>query len=115
MVEIVDGHESFIDGIDTYLTYGHTKGLMHPIISDGVQTLFYGADIFPLSAHIPVPWVMSYDVQPGVTMQEKEELLIKMREEGWFLFFEHDPNIQACTVDRLDKHYRMNETVIISE
>ena len=115
MVEIVDGHESFIEGIDTYLTYGHTKGLMHPIISDGVQTLFYGADIFPLSAHIPVPWVMSYDVQPVVTMQEKEELLIKMREEGWVLFFEHDPNIQACTVDRFDKHFRMNETVIISE
>ena len=46
MVEIVDGHESFIEGIDTYLTYGHTKGLMHPVISDGVQTLFYGADIF---------------------------------------------------------------------
>ena len=88
---------------------------MHPIISDGVQTLFYGADIFPLSAHIPVPWVMSYDVQPVVTMQEKEKLLIKMREEGWVLFFEHDPNIQACTVDRLDKHFRMNETVIISE
>ena len=54
-------------------------------------------------------------IRDVVTMQEKEELLIKMREEGWFLFFEHDPNIQACTVDRLDKHYRMNETVIISE
>jgi len=115
MVEIVDGHESFIEGIDSYLTYGHTKGLMHPVISDGVQTLFYGADIFPLSAHIPVPWVMSYDVQPVITMQEKEKLLIKIWEEGWFLFFEHDLNIQACTVDRLDKHYRMNETVIISE
>jgi len=115
MIEIVDGQESFIDGIEPYLTYGHTTGLMHPVISDVNQTIFYGADIFPMVAHIPVPWVMAYDIHPVVTVQEKERLLSKIVNENWVLFFEHDPNIQACTIHQDGKHFKMKKPVIISE
>ena len=55
MIKLVD--EQFLDGIDIFFTHGHTNGLMHPIISDGNKKLFYGADIFPTHAHLPVPWV----------------------------------------------------------
>jgi glyoxylase-like metal-dependent hydrolase (beta-lactamase superfamily II) len=115
MIEIVDGHESFIDGIDTYLTYGHTTGLMHPIISDGNRSIFYGADIIPMAAHIPIPWVMAYDIQPLLTVQEKGKLLPKMVDENWILFFEHDPKLQACTVGQEGKHFKLKEAVTISE
>jgi len=115
MIEIVDGHESFIDGIEPYLTYGHTTGLMHPVISDANRSVFYGADIFPMVAHIPVPWVMAYDINPVVTVQEKERLLSKIVNENWVLFFEHDPNIQACTIHQDGKHFNMKNSVIISE
>ena len=115
MIETVNGNEPFIKGIDSYITQGHTAGLLHPIISDGTKTLFYGADIFPLAAHISIPWVMAYDVQPVVTMKEKEILLPKMQDEEWILFLEHDPNIQACTVHQDGKHFKMNESVLISE
>ena len=115
MMEIVDGHESFIEGIEPYLTYGHTTGLMHPVISHGNQSVFYGADIFPMVAHIPVPWVMAYDIHPVVTVQEKAELLPKMVDENWILFFEHDPHIQACTLHQDGKHFKMKESVTISE
>ena len=115
MIETVNGNEPFIKGIDSYITQGHTDGLLHPMISDGTKTLFYGADIFPLAAHISIPWVMAYDVQPVVTMKEKEILLPKMQDEEWILFLEHDPNIQACTVHQDGKHFKMNESVLISE
>ena len=115
MIETVNGNEPFIKGIDSYITQGHTAGLLHPMISDGTKTLFYGADIFPLAAHISIPWVMAYDVQPVVTMKEKEVLLPKMQDEEWILFLEHDPNIQACTVHQDGKHFKMNESVLISE
>ena len=115
MIEIVDGQESFIDGIEPYLTYGHTTGLMHPVISDVNQTIFYGADIFPMVAHIRVPWGMAYDIHPVVTVQEKERLLSKIVNENWVLFFEHDPNIQACTIHQDGKHFKMKNPVIISE
>ena len=115
MIETVNGNEPFIKGIDSYITQGHTAGLLHPMISDGTKTLFYGADIFPLAAHISIPWVMAYDVQPVVTMKEKESLLPKMQDEEWILFLEHDPKIQACTVHQDGKHFKMNKSVLISE
>ena len=115
MIEIIDGREPFIEGIDTIVTHGHTPGLLHPIVSDGSNKLFYGADIFPMVAHIPIPWVMAYDVQPVVTMEEKQKLLQKMDREDWILFFEHDPHVQACTVHKDGKHYKLNKRIQISD
>ena len=115
MTQIVDGKEPFIDSIDIYLTYGHTTGLMHPVISDSANTVFYGADLFPMAAHIPIPWVMAYDIQPVVTVQEKEVLLPKFAEGNWILFLEHDPNNQACTIYQHEKHFKMKDAVAISE
>ena len=115
MIEIINGKEPFIEGIETIVTHGHTPGLLHPIVSDGSNKLFYGADIFPMVAHIPIPWVMAYDVQPVVTMEEKQKLLQKMEREDWILFFEHDPHIQACTVHKDGKHYKLNKEIKISD
>ena len=115
MIEIINGKEPFIEGIETIVTRGHTPGLLHPIVSDGSNKLFYGADIFPMVAHIPIPWVMAYDVQPVVTMEEKQKLLQKMEREDWILFFEHDPHIQACTVHKDGKHYKLNKRIQISD
>ena len=115
MIEIIDGREPFIEGIETIVTHGHTPGLLHPIVSDGSNKLFYGADIFPMVAHIPIPWVMAYDVQPVVTMEEKQKLLQKMEREDWILFFEHDPHIQACKVHKDGKHYKLNKRIQISD
>jgi len=113
MIKLVN--DKFLPGIDIYFTEGHTDGLMHPIISDSNITLFYGADIFPTAAHIPIPWVMSYDLRPGQTVKEKDRLLKKMYGEEWILFFEHDPFYQACTIGMEGKHYCMNSPVVISE
>jgi glyoxylase-like metal-dependent hydrolase (beta-lactamase superfamily II) len=107
--------EKFLPGVEIYFTQGHTDGLMHPVISDGNKTLFYGADIFPTAAHIPIPWVMSYDLRPTETVKEKDRLLKKMHDEEWILFFEHDPIYQACTISFDGKHYCMNKQVVISE
>ena len=115
MIEIISGEESFIENIDIFLSYGHTVGLMHPIITDGDKTVFYGSDLFPTSAHIPIQWVMAYDVQPVITMKEKQYLLNEMYQKKWILFFEHDPNIQACRIGWDGKKYNLKKDIIISE
>ena len=113
MIKLVK--EQFLPGIEIHFTQGHTDGLMHPIISDGSTILFYGSDIFPTVAHIPIPWVMSYDLHPRKTVKEKDFLLKKMYNEQWILFFEHDPNYQACTIDLGSRNYFMKKPVVISE
>jgi glyoxylase-like metal-dependent hydrolase (beta-lactamase superfamily II) len=105
----------FLPGIGVHLTYGHTTGMMHPIIQDNSNTIIYMADLIPMAAHIPLPWVMAYDLHPAVTVQEKKEILPKIVEEEWIVFFEHDPVHQACTVQFNGKHFQLSKSVTISE
>jgi len=115
MIEYVTERETSIPGIEIMVTYGHTTGMMHPLIMDGNNTVFYAADIFPMAAHVPLAWVMAYDLNPVQTIKEKRLLLPRMVDENWTVFFEHDPLRQAGKVTMDGKHYRLKETVIISE
>jgi glyoxylase-like metal-dependent hydrolase (beta-lactamase superfamily II) len=115
MIKIVDGKELFLPGINLELSYGHTTGMMLPKIQDSSNTIVYMADLIPMAAHIPLPWVMAYDIHPVLTVQEKRALLPKAVDENWVLFFEHDPSHQACTVHFDGKHYRLKDSVNISE
>ncbi|MEE9190165.1 MAG: MBL fold metallo-hydrolase [Candidatus Neomarinimicrobiota bacterium] len=115
MINLVDGKETFIPGIGIILTYGHTTGQMHPLISDERKTLLYCGDLIPMSAHIPLPWVMAYDIHPVVTVQEKKIHLPRAVDENWILFFEHDPELQACTVQFDGKHYKPEDLVTVSD
>ena len=114
MIHFVDGKESFLPEIENHLTYGHTTGLMHPIIGDSTNKLIYMADLIPMAAHILLPWVMAYDIHPAQTVQEKGEILPTIVDEKWIIFFEHDPVHQAATVQFDGKHYRLKDSVIVS-
>ena len=115
MIEYVTDREEFLPGIEIMLTYGHTIGMMHPLIKDGNNTVFYAADIFPMAAHVPLAWVMAYDLNPVQTIKEKRSLLPTMVDKNWIVFFEQDPLRQAGKVTMDGKHYRLKEAVIISE
>lgn len=113
MVELVNGLEEFLPCVKNLVVNGHTDGQMLPLISDGSHSLLYCGDLIPTTAHIPLPWIMAYDVRPLETLQEKQTLLPQAVEENWTLFFEHDPKIAATTVKYDGKHYRKNQVVNI--
>lgn len=94
---------SWIDGIDIGYAYGHTEALMTPKIKYQGQTIIYCADLLPSPSHISMPYVMGYDIRPLQTLIEKEWFLNKAVEEKHILFFEHAPEIEACTVKRNEK------------
>jgi len=73
---------------------------MLPIVNSGGYTWVYCADLIPSSAHIGMPYIMSYDVRPLATLLEKQKLLEEAVEGDYRLIFEHDPNVQACTLIR---------------
>ncbi len=113
LVKILAGEQEWIDGIRLEIVHGHTRGQQLPVISDGSTTLLYGGDLFPMRAHIPLPWVMAYDIAPMESIAEKKRILPRMVEEEWILFFEHDPDVHACRVLRTERGYQGGETVDI--
>lgn len=109
----LDGPQELFPGIRLQLSQGHTTSLQHPLISDGATTLFYCADLIPTSAHVPVPWVMAYDIRPLVTIEEKQALLAQAVQEQWILVFEHCPLAGAGRVVHTDKGFALGETIAL--
>ncbi|MGI4835125.1 MAG: MBL fold metallo-hydrolase [Janthinobacterium lividum] len=100
---------------DIVFADGHTEKMMVPVLQYRGRTLAYMADLLPSAGHIPLPYVMSYDVRPLLTMTEKEVLLQRAAQENWVLLLEHDPIHEACTVQLTDKGVRLADTLKISD
>jgi glyoxylase-like metal-dependent hydrolase (beta-lactamase superfamily II) len=86
--------------------HGHTDGQVIPFINYKGHTIVYMADLLPSAAHIPLPYVMSYDTRPLITMEEKDIFLHEAAENNYILFFEHDLYHEACTVTLTEKGIR---------
>lgn len=115
---ICDGVEAFekvvnYPGLSVKLSYGHTIGLQCPIFKVGKEIFFYPSDLIPTSSHIPVPWVMGYDIHVIKILDEKEEILKEAVRDNWTLVYEHDPVIPATKVIRGAKHFERGATVQI--
>lgn len=102
---------TLVPGVDVMISHGHTTGQLIPVIFDDKKTLVYTADLIPTSAHIPIPWVMAYDIMPMTTIHEKKQLLDIAQKENWIFFFEHDPNVEACTIGFDGKHFHKNQII----
>ena len=100
---------------DIIFTDGHTEKMMVPVLQHKGRTLAYMADLLPSIGHIPLPYVMSYDMRPLVTLAEKETVLQRAAQENWVLLLEHDPLHEACTVELTEKGVRLKETVRLGE
>ena len=101
-VEMKDGVELF-NNFKVRFVYGHTEAMMIPEIKCGEQTIFYCADLFPSAAHIPMPYIMSYDVRPLQTMKEKEFFYKDALNKNSILFFEHDRQTESCNLLMTEK------------
>jgi glyoxylase-like metal-dependent hydrolase (beta-lactamase superfamily II) len=101
--------ERFDDEIDFIVVNGHTFGQQLLKISDSKITILYCCDLFPTTSHIPLPYVMGYDLQPLVTVEEKKKILPVAIEENWKLFFGHDPETVLATVINTDKGFKIGE------
>ncbi len=110
-INFLDGQCIICSGIESQVMYGHTHGMQVIKISDKNQTVLYCSDLIPTASHIPVPWIMAYDNNPLITIEEKKQLLPKIVEENWILFFEHDPFRAAGTVQQTDKGYSLKEEI----
>ncbi len=102
-LNLLNGDTELFKGIRLSISNGHTKGQQLVTVFDDHLTLVHCADLIPFAAHIPLAWVMSYDIEPLTVFDEKTDLLELAVKESWILFFGHDPNHEAATVRRDEK------------
>ncbi len=114
-LNFIDSNTELIPGLTFLEVNGHTEAMMLPIINYKDTTIAYMADLIPSTGHIPIPYVMGYDMRPLATIQEKELILNKALENNWKLFFEHDPTIECVSLERTEKGIRMKESILVSE
>lgn len=105
---------AFTDHIRVRFAYGHTDAMMLPEIRYNGHTLVYMADLLPSTGHIPLPYVMAYDMFPLTTLEEKKRFLMEANERNYVLYFEHDPVVECCTLQSTEKGIRVHETFPLS-
>ena len=102
---------AFSDNITIRFVNGHTHAMMLPQINTYKgRTIVYMADLLPSTGHIPMPYVMAYDMFPLTTLQEKKAFLQEALQNNFILFFEHDPVNECCTLAMTEKGIRVKET-----
>ncbi len=114
-LKFVEGECELINNFHVKILQGHTTSQMIPQIKCQGKTVVFAADLIPSAAHIPLPWIMSYDTLPLVTLKEKELLLKEAAEGECILFFEHDRHNECCTVKRTEKGVRLDKTFDLKE
>lgn len=90
-LELLDGDVEVVPGISVVRTPGHTPHHQSVLVTSGGETACFLADLVPTMAHLPLPWIMGYDVEPLVTLESKRALLDRAAAERWLLVSTHDP------------------------
>jgi len=109
-------HDSQLTTRLSFITVnGHTDAMMLPKINYKGKTIVFMADLLPSAAHIPLPYVMAYDMFPLTTLHEKKSFLTEAVQNDYVLFFEHDPLIECCNLQMTERGIRQKDVFKLSE
>lgn len=116
-LQLIKGSDNLelFPGFNIRLAHGHTESQMIPYLSYKGRTVIYCADLMPSVHHLPIPWVMAFDVRPLVTLEEKKLFLPEVIENDYILFLEHDKDNECCTVKMTEKGPRADEIFALSD
>lgn len=111
-LKVVDGPEQIIPGVEVLPVHGHTPGQQLVLLGEpGGERLLYAGDLVPFASQLHLPWIMGFDLNPLLTLQEKREILPRAVFDEWVLLFEHDEKIPAATVIFEEGRYRVGREV----
>jgi glyoxylase-like metal-dependent hydrolase (beta-lactamase superfamily II) len=97
-LQLIEGNIPLFENIELLIMNGHTSAMQLPLITYKNKKILYTADLIPTHGHVPLPYIMGYDMFPLTTLQEKEPILQQAFKENWIFFYEHDPYIECSTV-----------------
>jgi len=114
-LNFIEKNTFFDENIELRLYDGHTMGMISIIIYLKNKTIALPADLIPTSAHIPLTWISAYDIQPLLLLEEKQNFLNEAYEKNWFLFFEHDINVECCNLQKTEKGIKPSEYFLLEQ
>ena len=109
------GETPFINNISVRFVNGHTESMMLPQIKYNDKTIVFMADLLPSAGHIPIPFVMAYDMFPLTSLQEKRSFLLEALAGDYILFFQHDPVYECCNLQQTERGIRPKDYFKLSE
>lgn len=107
----VSNGEEVLPNIRVWESFGHTKGMLWLEIFDENKTLAYAADVVPTAHHLPLPYIMGYDMCAETMVAEKEAFLQRAADPNWIVVFEHDRDTAAARIELVEGRARVVETV----
>jgi glyoxylase-like metal-dependent hydrolase (beta-lactamase superfamily II) len=96
LFDFLDGDQALVRGVELIRVPGHTAHMQCVKLTGGGKTAFFFADLVPTTAHLPLPWIMGYDLYPMTTLENKKRWVPVAVEEGWIALFAHDARLPAC-------------------
>ena len=102
-------------GLDVLFVDGHTEKQMIPKVSYNGKEIVFMADLLPTAGHIPLPYIMGYDVRPLTTLEEKRSFLNLAVQEEYCLFMEHDANNEIITLKSTEKGVRFGGSFTLKD
>jgi len=112
--QLLDGETEVLPGVRCLPTPGHTPFHQSVLIDSGGERACFLADLVPTAAHLPLPWIMGYDLEPLVTLESKRTLYRKAEAEGWRLCFEHDAVVAAGRLRHEGKQFGLVDVVSVT-
>ena len=110
---LIDGEAEILPGIRGIPTPGHVPYHQSVLIESGGEKACFIADLVPTSAHLPLPWIMGYDVQPLVTLESRRRLYQRAEAEQWLLVFEHDPKVVSGRLGKDGKGFGLVQQQVL--
>lgn len=109
--QVVDGESAPLPGIRCLPTPGHVPFHQSILIENGGEAACFIADLVPTVAHLPLPWIMGYDLEPLRTLETRRRMYQRAETEGWRICFEHDPDVAMGRLAREGKGFGLVEAV----
>ena len=100
--QLAEGDQAILPGISVAPIPGHNADIQAVLLTGGGKTVAFVADLLPTRHHIPLPWIMAYDLYPMRTLETKRSWVLRMARENWIVVFGHDPDVAAAEFHERD-------------
>jgi len=111
--QLIEGEKEVLPGIRCIPTPGHVPYHQSILVENGGEKACFLADLVPTSAHLPLPWIMGYDLEPLVTLETRRRTYQRAEAEGWLLVFEHDPRVAMGRLGHDGKGFALVEPQVV--